>query len=63
MLAYGKGAPHEADMQALGGLAALVAVAHRCRDLHRERRQAHDETVRALTNALQARDGETAGQS
>ena len=63
VLAYGEGAPQEDDVQALGGLAALVAVAHRCRDLHRERRQAHDETVRALTNALRARDEETAGQS
>jgi hypothetical protein len=53
----------EDDVRAIVGLAALVAVAHRCRDLHRERRQAHDETVQALTNALRARDEETAGKS
>lgn len=51
------------DMAAIVGLAALVAVAHRCRDAHRDRREAHDETVQALTNALRARDEETAGKS
>ena len=63
VLAFGRAVPREDDMQALAGLAALVAVAHRCRDLHRERRQAHYETVQALANALRARDEETAGQS
>ena len=53
----------ESDAESLVGLASLVAVAHRCRELHRERRRAHDETVRALTNALRARDEETAGES
>ena len=53
----------EVEAQALVGLASLIAVAHRCRELHRERRRAHEETVRALTNALRARDPETAGES
>ena len=53
----------EATAESLTGLASMVAVAHRCRELHRERRRAHDETVRALTNALQARDEETAGEA
>ncbi len=62
-LAFGDREPHDDDMQAIVGLAALVAVAHRSRDVHRERRQAHAETVQALTNALRAHDEETAGKS
>jgi len=53
----------EQDAQAMVGLASLIAVGHRCRDLHRERRASHEETVRALTNALRARDEETASKS
>jgi putative two-component system response regulator len=64
VIALEPGANHlDEETKPLAGLASLIGVAFRSRQVQRDRRQAQTETVRALTNALRARDEETAGES